>query len=716
MAYNPCSISNTYDGGQMSESNILEFTQSLMANGDFQAAENALRARLRLPPVPEGAYLLMTDILVREGKYAEATQFVGEHPENAEIFIRLRDYFVGERMNDAALGLIAKSRFSDPGIEHINDSIRKQLNGDLQGAIAACNNALRFNTGDASAYNQLGRVLFNAGHAPQSQSAFEKALAIKPDFAETWHNLGHVLRAQHKLEEAEKAYLRSVELAPYYRSALLNLGVVKFARGKHAEALPHFQRLLELDPGNIEAHINAGVGEHILHNVEQAKIHYRQAIALDPKSDTAMRHLASLFSDELDSESAIEYFRKALVVNPRLSDVWVELIEQYERINKLDEARKALAEASRILPNDANVQYVSGKLARRGNQIEQSVATFGKIDPRQLHPRFLQSFYFEFANALDRADNYSQAFQNFEKGNDLSSRSIRARQTDFGAFDRHMDAIEAWLDNGASVEKYEKEEDMGEDLCFLLGFPRSGTTLLDVMLDGHPKTQTLEERSTFENVAFTIDKEHGGYPFGLSPLDVSGREALRQQYRALLAKEGIRLNSGGIIVDKMPIRTIHAACIHRLFPRAKFLFALRHPCDVILSNFMQNFAANEAFVHFNTLAESTRIYERVMRIWKTSSELMPMPVHFVRYEQLVSDTERTLQEVCRFLELPWVESMGAHQNTLKDRSRIKTNSYHQVSEPVYQRSLDRWQHYRPQFEPYLAKIKPYADYFSYSLN
>jgi hypothetical protein len=279
-----------------------------------------------------------------------------------------------------------------------------------------------------------------------------------------------------------------------------------------------------------------------------------------------------------------------------------------------------------------------------------------------------------------------------------------------------MDAIEAWLDNGASVEKYEKEEDMGEDLCFLLGFPRSGTTLLDVMLDGHPKTQTLEERSTFENVAFTIDKEHGGYPFGLSPLDVSGREALRQQYRALLAKEGIRLNSGGIIVDKMPIRTIHAACIHRLFPRAKFLFALRHPCDVILSNFMQNFAANEAFVHFNTLAESTRIYERVMRIWKTSSELMPMPVHFVRYEQLVSDTERTLQEVCRFLELPWVESMGAHQNTLKDRSRIKTNSYHQVSEPVYQRSLDRWQHYRPQFEPYLAKIKPYADYFSYSLN
>ena len=91
-------------------------------------------------------------------------------------------------------------------------------------------------------------------------------------------------------------------------------------------------------------------------------------------------------------------------------------------------------------------------------------------------------------------------------------------------------------------------------------------------------------------------------------------------------------------------------------------------------------------------------------------------MHYVRYEQLVSDTKRTLQEVCRFLELPWDEAMFAHQNTLKDRGRIKTNSYDQVSEPIYLRSLDRWKNYRSQLEPHLAKIKPYADYFSYSLD
>jgi tetratricopeptide (TPR) repeat protein len=704
------------DGEPMSERNILEFTQALVAKGELQEAEIALRARLRMPPVPDGAYALMTDILIRQAKYADAIQFVSEQFDVADCFVRVRDYVIGERMNEAALSLISSCRLNDPGVTHVNDAIRKQLSGDLQGAMISCNNALKFNANDASAHNQLGRVLFNARQTVQSQSAFEKAIAIKPMFAEAWHNLGHVLRSQNKLEEAEKAYLRSAEIAPYYRSALLNLGIVRLGRAKNTEALQTFQQLLTLDSSHAEAHLNAGICEHIARNATQAKFHYQKAIALDPKNAMALHQLATLFADELDTESAAEYFRQSLLINPRLGDVWAELIELYERSNRLEDAQDSLSQANRILPNDANVQYVSAKITRRNHQIEQSVALFKKIDIRQLHPRFLQAYYFEFANTLDRVADYSLAYQNFEKGNALASQSIRAKQTDFSALDRHLDAVEEWLKLGAGMETFHRDEDLGEDLCFLLGFPRSGTTLLDVMLDGHPQTQTLEERATFERIAFNIDKHYGGYPFGLSSTNASQRTELRKQYRDILAKEGIQSNTSGIIVDKMPIRTIDVASIHRLFPRAKFLFSLRHPCDVILSNFMQNFSANEAFVHFNSIAESARIYQRVMSIWKLSIELMPIPFHIVRYESLVAHTERTLQETCRFLDLPWVNSINTHQETLKDRERIKTNSYHQVAEPVYTRAVNRWQHYRQQFEPYLAKIKPYADYFSYSLD
>jgi tetratricopeptide (TPR) repeat protein len=700
----------------MSESDIFEHTQSLMLKGDFQAAEEVLRERLRLQPIPDSAFWLMTDILIHAAKFSDAIQFVNAHTNNPEIFVRLRDYFVGERMNENALNLIAATRLDDPGISYANDSIRKQMSGDLPGAIDACNNALRLNTNDASAYNQLGRVLFNAGHTQQSQSAFEKAITLKPEFAEAWHNLGHVLRAQNKLEESEKAYTKSTEIAPYYRSGLLNLGIVQFSRGKNTDALYSFKKLLQLDPENAEAYLNAGIAEHILRNASEARHYYERALALQPKSPITLRHLASLFAEELNTDAAIKYYRQALAINSRMGDVWAELIELYERSNRIEDAQQALIEATRILSNDANVQYLAAKMARRNNHIDASVKLFRQVNANQLHPRFLQSYYFESGNTFDRSGDYLSAFQAFERGNDLASRSIRAKQTDFSAFDRHMDAVEEWLRSGANVEKYENDEDLGEDLCFLLGFPRSGTTLLDVMLDGHQDTQTLEERATFEHVAFAMDKNFGGYPFGTSNLIKNDREMLRKQYRKTLIDEGLAAEKTKLIIDKMPIRTVHAACIHRLFPRAKFLFALRHPCDVILSNYMQNFAANEVFVHFNTLTESTRMYERVMRIWKTTHQIMPIPVHFVRYEQLVSDTERTLQDVCRFLELPWMASMSSHQDTLKERGRIKTNSYHQVAEPVYQRSINRWHNYRPQFEAHLDRIKPYADYFSYSLD
>jgi tetratricopeptide (TPR) repeat protein len=705
-----------HDGELMSESNSLEVIRSLIAKGQFQEAEVALRSSLGVRPILDETCILMINILIRQTKYTEATEFVNEHPEHADCFTYLRDYFIGERMNDRALNLILTSRSNDPGITHINDAIRKQLGGDLQGALASCNNALKFNANDASAYNQLGRVLFNARQSVQSQSAFEKAIAIKPLFAEAWHNLGHVLRSQNKLDDAEKSYLRSVEISPYYQSGLLNLGIVRLARAKNIEALSTFQQLLGFNPSHVEAHINAGICEHIARNIPQAKLHYQQAITLDPKNALALHQLATLFADELDTELAIDYFRKALAADPHTSDVWAELIELYERSNRLNDAQMTLSEASQNFPNNANLNYVSAKLARRNSQIEQSLSNFKKIDVQQLHPRFLQAYYFEFASTLDRLGDHELAYRNFEKGNALASQSIRTKQTDFSALDRHMDAVEEWLSKGAQIQGFHESEDLGEDLCFLLGFPRSGTTLLDVMLDGHPQTQTLEELATFEHIAFNIDKNFGGYPFGISSINASERTQLRKQYRSILEKEGIKPNPSGIIIDKMPIRTIDVACIHRLFPRAKFLFSLRHPCDVILSNFMQNFSANEAFVHFNTIAESARVYERVMRIWKTSSELMPIPFHIVKYESLVTHTERTLQETCRFLGLPWIESMYSHQETLKDRERIKTNSYHQVAEPVYARAVNRWQQYRQQFEPHLAKLKPYADYFSYSLD
>jgi hypothetical protein len=164
----------------------------------------------------------------------------------------------------------------------------------------------------------------------------------------------------------------------------------------------------------------------------------------------------------------------------------------------------------------------------------------------------------------------------------------------------------------------------------------------------------------------------------------------------------------------MPIRTIHAPFVHRLFPEATFLFAERHPCDVILSNFMQQYAINEAMIHFTRMASAVEIYDRVMRLWQTARVAMPeMRVHNVRYETLLEHTESVLRGTCDFLGLPWQEGLQDHRSNLGSRTQIQTNSYHQVAEPVYQRSKFRWLNYRNHFEPYMNVLQPHIDRMGY---
>ena len=357
------------------------------------------------------------------------------------------------------------------------------------------------------------------------------------------------------------------------------------------------------------------------------------------------------------------------------------------------------------------------KLARRNGDADAALRGLRAIDHTRLHPRLHQQFQYELGWLLDRVGNHVDALAAFDKGNALASRSPRALNTDMQAFDHQLDAIETWLQQDAPASALDTDEDSGEDLCFLLGFPRSGTTLLDVMLDGHPDVASIEEQPTIEMLAQSLASHPDGYPAAMAQLDRSARDVLRRQYRdsvsALLDGNG---NNARLIVDKMPIRTVHAAFIQRLFPRARFLFALRHPCDVVLSNTMQQYAANEVFVHFYTLTESARIYDRVLRIWEDTLARLPLRHAYVRYEELIADSERVLREACTFLDLPWNADLVAHQANLQTRQRIATNSYHQVAEPIYTRAVGRWLDYREALTEFLPMLRPHAEYFGYAID
>jgi hypothetical protein len=144
------------------------------------------------------------------------------------------------------------------------------------------------------------------------------------------------------------------------------------------------------------------------------------------------------------------------------------------------------------------------------------------------------------------------------------------------------------------------------------------------------------------------------------------------------------------------------------------LFALRHPCDVVLSNVMQQFRPNEAFIHFDSIESAARSYDAVMRIWRQISERLPLRLHYVRYEDLVVEPERELAAALDALGLGANAAVLDPQQRLAERGRIRTNSYQQVSEPLYRRAAGRWERYRPWLEPVLPLLQPHIDWLGYA--
>ncbi|MCB2100585.1 MAG: sulfotransferase, partial [Rhodobacterales bacterium] len=190
---------------------------------------------------------------------------------------------------------------------------------------------------------------------------------------------------------------------------------------------------------------------------------------------------------------------------------------------------------------------------------------------------------------------------------------------------------------------------------------------------------------------------------------------LRGLYRAAAATVlGGDLAPGRKIVDKMPLNLVDAGLIHRLFPEARFLFVLRHPADACLSCFMQDFRANRALVHFDTLEGTVALYDRVMDLWRHFRRVLDLDVQTLRYEDLVAHPEATARLLLEDLDLPWTDAVLDH--TEKAGAPVRAPSYHQVAEPLYARAVDRWRRYAPHLGDALDPLVPHARAFGYDMD
>jgi tetratricopeptide (TPR) repeat protein len=648
--------------------------------------------------------LALAEQLFRAGRTREAEQALSADSARPESAARLREYLIAEGRQDEAIALVRQHDGA------VNRAVEAFFDGRFDQALAHCESALAKAPDDGPARLHRARCLHNLGQRTTALDAFQALVNNHPGMAEAWYACGHALRANGREEAACEAYRKALNLSPGLRAARLNLGMTCLNLDRADQARACFEFLLDRWPDDVDALIHLGLALHLDGQSRPAIRRLKRGLILAPDHPAAHRFLAAIYNQSGDAEAARHHLERALGVQPDDPDLWAELADIHELSSRLDAAREALERGLRLAADHPQLNLMAARLARREGELDRAHGRLQAIPSQNLPPRLALQHAQELAIVLDRLDQAEAAYAQMIRANELAGHDGRLKSVDRGAFRRELDAIADWLPRAAPWAS--TTGDRGGDLVFLVGFTRSGTTLLDTFFKPHPDVHTVEEKPTIERVIQDIEGAGGRYPAALDALSEADREALRQRYRGYL-KPFLPADRAARVIDRMPLRLIHAGFVQRLFPEARLLLAVRHPCDVVLSNFMQIFEPGDALVHCNTLASTVDLYDRVMQLWWQIEPPLGDRLIRVGYETLVHDPAAELEVLCGSLGIDFEPAMLEQRRERAATERVRTASYQQVNETLYTRAAGRWKRYRRQMEPFFDVLEPHARRLGY---
>ncbi len=409
---------------------------------------------------------------------------------------------------------------------------------------------------------------------------------------------------------------------------------------------------------------------------------------------------------------AIDHYQRLLAEVPDHADAAANLAVLLEKTSRLEDALNWAERATVLAPGNTVAQLTRARVQRRLGRFEEAARGFESLLSLNLPPMSRVIACNQLAQCLDRLGRHDEAFARFTEANQLQ----QASDPEAGVDDHASYGIEVanflagWLRDHPVTEWSSTPPDDRDPPVFLLGFPRSGTTLLDQVLSAHPRIEVIEEQELLLEVRRKwISPEHFERLQDMNEDEV--REA-RRLYRSALAAAR-RNPDATTVVDKLPLNSMYLQLIHRLFPEARILFALRDPRDVCLSCFFQTFTLVGAMPYFLELDSTARYYDAVMRLATEAREALPLVATTVRYERLVSDFEGEARRLIDFLGLPWRGEVLDYRSRQPKRD-INTPSYQQVSEPLYRRSVGRWANYAGPLSSVNDWLEPWVERLGYA--
>jgi tetratricopeptide (TPR) repeat protein len=650
--------------------NLAEVWRAL---GQLDKAMDSCRIALRLQPNHPEAISNLGLALLQSGDVAEAI----EQFRNA---LALRPNFAMAHNNLA-------------------NALRAQ--GDESAAIEHFRQAVRFDPQLAEAHTNLGQLLSERQQLPEALEHCTQAVQLRPNFAEAYSNLGNVLRDMGRLDEARRHYTEAMRLNPRIGMIYNNMAQLLQEEGRFDDALSWYQQALTLDPDTPRIHCNlaSALGEKERH--AEAVAQYEVALRLDPRCAEAHNGLGFIRHEQGRDEEAKEHYQAALELKPDFTPAYCGLGALLEELNDLPGAESSFRAAMRRDPDCAGALAQLATLLR-GKLPEEDLAALRRLlaEPEQRDGQ-RAVLHFGLAQALDARAEYDEAAEHLRQANALTLAAWRKRGE---AYDPapHGEFVSEMLAT-CTPAFFERVRGLGLDSerpVFIVGLPRSGTTLVEQVLASHSQVFGAGElrlaREYFDALPAAMNRSDPAMVC-LARLDRATIEIIGQRYLDRLhALDATALR----IVDKMPDNYMYLGLLAALFPRARFIHCRRDLRDVAVSCWMTNFRQIRWASDPDHIASRFAAYQRLIEHWRAT---LPVPVLEVAYEDTVADLEGVARRLVGWCGLEWEPACLQFHKTERP---VRTASVTQVRQPVYTRSVARWKHYEPVLGGLFAQLVP----------
>ena len=561
-------------------------------------------------------------------------------------------------------------------------------------AVEAFGRAARLDPRHAASQNNLGAALRALGRCDEAVDAYRRASALKPDDPDVCYNLGVALGELRRDEEAAAAYRRALALKPDHVDALINLGVALQALGRDAEALDAFRRAVAVDPLAADAHAGIGGVLQARGRFEAALLAYRRALELKPDEAAAHIRLGFTLHALGRPDEALAAYRRAIALRSDDAEAHVGAGVALQELGRSGEAAAAVERALALDPASARAWYIRSDLktfAPDDPDIARMEALLAGADARRLDPDARLDLEFALGKAWMDVGEADRAFAHLTAGN----RRVRGAL----AYD-----VEADVSRFAAVARTFTPELMDrlggagfgdERPLFIVGMPRSGTTLVEQILASHPQIHGAGELGLLDEVVGRA------WPRGFPPSasDLAGAD-LSALGRAYAERVGALAPGSRRVVDKMPSNFPFAGLIALMLPGARILHCRRDPVDTCLSCYSKRFAGRWDFAYdLGDLGRYYRAYDALMAHWRA---LLPSERFAeVRYEELVGNLRGEAERLIAFCGLAWDDACLDFHRTVRP---VRTASVNQVRQPIYRTSLARWKPYAAHLGPLLAAL------------